>query len=123
MEARELSPDDPRLKAVRRELEKDADGAPKRVEGLEAPVPVSPREAAEAAIDRILGSLLRDRDSLATLIATLRTTHGVAVAHMSDEEIAREARVLYTDLIRESTSRAFRQQNRENELKIKLDGY
>jgi len=99
------------------------DGPPVELEPVEAPQPAAPKEASEAAVARVLGSMLQDRDSFAKLVDMLRNVHGLKVAHLSDEEIADLARDTYTEIVRESVERAFRNTGREVELKIKLDGF
>jgi hypothetical protein len=84
--------------------------------------PVGPRQAAQDGATRVLGSMLADRKQFAQLVRTMRHTHPSETAHMSDEQIARFARNIYTERIRESTTRAFTKMGRGNELIVRASG-
>ena len=91
---------------------------------LPAPPPLSkmsPKQAATEVETRILGSMLRNRDSFAVLVQTMRTVYGSRVQWMTDEQIAQFAREVYRDKVRESTTKAFRKK-RANELVIHVGG-
>lgn len=82
---------------------------------------LSPKEAAEEVETRMLGGMLRNRESFATLVQTMRHLYGPRVAWMTDEQIAQFARDIYREKVRESTTRAF-MKRRADEMKIHIGG-